>query len=115
MTQNDAPTLHDTIVIGGGAAGLSAALMLGRARRDTLVIDVGSPRNRFADHMHGVLGNEGTPPDELLRRGREEAAGYGVRTIPGTVATVTDVRAASRWASPTATSSARVRSSSRRA
>ena len=44
----------DVIVVGGGAAGLAAALMLGRARRSTVVIDAGSPRNRFAAHMHTV-------------------------------------------------------------
>lgn len=71
-------TTWDAIIIGGGAAGLSAALMLGRARRRVLVIDAGSPRNRFAGHMHGVLGLEGTPPDALLDRGRREAGGYGV-------------------------------------
>ena len=77
--------LWDVIVIGGGAAGLSASLMLGRARRRTLVIDAGSPRNRFAEHMHGVLGNEGTPPAELLARGRAEAASYGVEFADGAV------------------------------
>ena len=51
-------TPWDVIVIGGGAAGLSAALMLGRARRRTLVVDARAPRNRFAAHMHGVLGHE---------------------------------------------------------
>ncbi|MFC0678527.1 NAD(P)/FAD-dependent oxidoreductase [Lysobacter korlensis] len=75
----------DVIVIGGSAAGLSASLMLGRAGRRTLVIDAGSPRNRFADHMHGVLGNEGTPPSELLEHGRAEASGYGVEFAEGTV------------------------------
>ncbi|GAA3288007.1 NAD(P)/FAD-dependent oxidoreductase [Nesterenkonia halobia] len=72
------PDLHDVIVVGGGAAGLSAALALGRARRDTLVLDLGAPRNRFAAGMHTVLGHEGLAPAELLRRGRAEAAGYGV-------------------------------------
>lgn len=67
----------DAIVVGGGAAGLSAALMLGRARRSVLIIDAGSPRNRFAAHMHGVLGHENTPPRELVQRGREEVASYG--------------------------------------
>ncbi|RPF20563.1 NAD(P)/FAD-dependent oxidoreductase [Myceligenerans xiligouense] len=75
----------DVIVIGGGAAGLSSALMLGRARRRVLVVDAGSPRNRFAAHMHGVLGNEGTDPAELLARGRREAAGYGVEIRGGRV------------------------------
>ncbi|TQL68380.1 thioredoxin reductase [Nocardioides albertanoniae] len=75
----------DTIVIGGGAAGLSAALMLGRARRKTLVVDSGLPRNRFAAHMHGVLGHEGIDPAELLRKGHEELAAYGVKTRSGRV------------------------------
>lgn len=78
----------DVPVVGGGAAGLSAALMLGRARRRVLVIDAGSPRNRFAAHMHGVLGNEGTPPSDLVTRGRSEAAGYGVEFASGTVRSV---------------------------
>jgi thioredoxin reductase/SAM-dependent methyltransferase len=80
----------DAVVIGGGVAGLSAAQMLGRARRRTLVIDAGSPRNRFAAHMHGVLGHDGTDPAELLRRGREEVAAYGVIVADGEVTAVTD-------------------------
>jgi len=68
----------DAVVIGGGVAGLSAAQMLGRARRRTLVIDAGSPRNRFAAHMHGVLGHDGVDPAELLARGRREVEAYGV-------------------------------------
>lgn len=68
----------DAIVIGAGAAGLSAAQMLGRARRRTLVIDGGAPRNRFAAHMHGVLGHDGMTPDALLARGRGEVEAYGV-------------------------------------
>ncbi len=75
----------DVVVIGGGPAGLAAALMLGRSRRRVLVIDAGSPRNRFATHMHGVLGNEGVEPAELLARGRAEVAEYGVRVIEGRV------------------------------
>ncbi|KRA24212.1 hypothetical protein ASD65_07100 [Microbacterium sp. Root61] len=80
----------DAVVIGGGVAGLSAALMLGRARRRTLVIDGGAPRNRFAAHMHGVLGNDGTPPEELLARGRAEIERYGVRIVSGSVESVED-------------------------
>lgn len=75
----------DVIIAGGGPAGLSAALLLGRARRRVLVIDAGSPRNRFADHMHGVLGNEGTSPAELLSRGRAEVAEYRVELVEGTI------------------------------
>jgi thioredoxin reductase len=82
---------QDVIVIGGSAAGLSASLMLGRAGRRTLVIDAGSPRNRFAAEMHAVLGNEGTPPAELIARGRTEATGYGVEFTDGTVERVDEV------------------------
>lgn len=76
----------DAIVVGGGAAGLAAALMLGRARRRTVLVDAGLPRNRFAAHMHGVVGMEGLDPAELLRRGRDEVAIYGVTVLDGTVA-----------------------------
>ncbi len=80
----------DAIVIGGGPAGLSAALMLGRSRRRVLVLDAGSPRNRFATHMHGVLGREGANPLELLESGRAECASYGVEIRPGAAERVDD-------------------------
>lgn len=75
----------DVVVVGGGPAGLSAALMLGRARRRVVVVDAGEPRNRFAAHMHGVLGHEGLDPAELAARGREEVAAYGVQVRRGLV------------------------------
>jgi len=65
------------VVIGGGSAGLSAALMLGRARRRVMVVDAGMPRNRFAAHMHGGLGLDGMPPLDLLATGRREVGSYG--------------------------------------
>jgi len=68
---------HDVIVIGGGAAGLSGALTLSRARRSVLVIDAGRPRNAPAGHAHNYLGREGVNPLELLRIGRAEVEGYG--------------------------------------
>ncbi|MFI5585665.1 NAD(P)/FAD-dependent oxidoreductase [Amycolatopsis sp. NPDC051758] len=74
MTENS----YDVLVVGGGAAGLSAALMLGRARRRVAVVDGGAPRNAPASHMHGFLSRDGLPPSELLKIGREELAGYGV-------------------------------------
>jgi len=80
----------DAVVIGGGVAGLSAAQMLGRARRSTLVLDGGSPRNRFAAHMHGVLGHDGVDPAALLSRGRDEVASYGVVVETAEVAEVDD-------------------------
>ncbi|MEI2270265.1 NAD(P)/FAD-dependent oxidoreductase [Microbacterium sp. No. 7] len=83
-------TLYDAVIVGGGTAGLSAAQMLGRARRRVLVIDAGAPRNRFAAHMHGVLGHDGRSPAELLRIGRAEAEGYGVEFLETTVTSIDD-------------------------
>ncbi len=68
---------YDVVVIGGGAAGLSAALVLTRARRRVLVVDSGAPRNAPAAHMHGFLSRDGAAPGELLAIGREEVKGYG--------------------------------------
>lgn len=75
----------DVVIVGGGPAGLSAALSLGRARRRVIVVDAGKPRNRTAAHMHGVLGHDGLSPLRLLELGRKEATGYGVRFIHGEV------------------------------
>jgi thioredoxin reductase len=68
---------YDVVVIGGGAAGLSAALVLSRARRTVLVVDAGAPRNAPATHMHGYLSRDGVPPAELLAAGRHEVRSYG--------------------------------------
>ena len=75
----------DAVVIGGGPAGLSGALMLARSRRSVVVIDSGTPRNAPAEGVHGLLGLEGTPPPELLRRGREEVGRYSGRVVTGEV------------------------------
>ena len=75
----------DVVIVGGGPAGLSAALSLGRARRRVVVVDAGRPRNMTAAHMHGVLGHDGLSPLRLLELGRQEVAGYGVRVIRGDV------------------------------
>lgn len=85
-------TLHtwDAIVIGGGAAGLSAAQALGRSLRRTLVLDAGSPRNRFATHMHNIVGFDGRTPAELGEVGRAEAERYGVEFRAGTVREVVE-------------------------
>jgi thioredoxin reductase len=72
---------YEVVVVGGGAAGLSAALVLGRARRRTLVVDAGEPRNAPAAHMHGYLSRDGMPPAEFLALGREEIARYGVDLV----------------------------------
>ncbi|MGV8884363.1 MAG: NAD(P)/FAD-dependent oxidoreductase [Microbacteriaceae bacterium] len=75
----------DVAIIGGGVAGLSAALVLARSRRRVLVIDAGEPRNRVTEHMHGVLGRDGTSPLALVSDGRREVEGYGGVVIDGTV------------------------------
>jgi thioredoxin reductase len=80
----------DVVVVGGGAAGLSAALVLGRARRRVAVVDAGSPRNAPAAHMQGFLSRDGMAPPDLLALGRSEAADYGVELIGDQVA---DIRA----------------------
>jgi len=79
---------YDVAVIGGGAAGLSAALVLGRARRRVVVIDAGAPRNAPAAHMHGFLSRDGMPPAELLEIARSEIRAYGVELIEDRVVEV---------------------------
>ncbi|QGG94269.1 bifunctional NAD(P)/FAD-dependent oxidoreductase/class I SAM-dependent methyltransferase [Actinomarinicola tropica] len=73
----------DVAVVGGSAAGLAAALQLGRQRRSVIVVDAGDPRNAPASHMHSYLGHEGLPPSELVAIGREEVRSYGVEVVPG--------------------------------
>ena len=93
----------DCIIVGGGPAGLSAALILGRARRRVLVLDAGTPRNHCSAGMHGYLTRDGIPPAEFLRVARDElepydgvvwrdaeavdaeavSGGFGVRTASG--------------------------------
>ena len=79
---------YDVLVVGGGAAGLSAALVLTRSRRRVAVVDAGEPRNAPAAHMQGFLGSDGLPPSELLARGRAEVAGYGGELVRGTVTAI---------------------------
>ncbi|KXO95731.1 thioredoxin reductase [Tsukamurella tyrosinosolvens] len=78
----------DTVIVGGGAAGLTAAQVLGRARRAVTVVDAGAPRNAPAEHMHGYLGHDGLNPAELLAIGRREAQAYGVRILDGAATAV---------------------------
>jgi thioredoxin reductase len=80
------------VIIGGGAAGLSAALVLSRARRTVTVVDAGEPRNAPAAHMQGYLSRDGMPPRELLAAGRAEVERYGGKVVPGTVTDVTPGR-----------------------
>lgn len=73
--------MYDVVIIGGGPAGLSAALVLGRARRKVVVVDSGEPRNAAAHEAHGFLTRDGVSPAELLRLGRAEIEGYGVEVL----------------------------------
>ncbi|MFJ6416558.1 NAD(P)/FAD-dependent oxidoreductase [Paeniglutamicibacter sp. NPDC091659] len=73
--------IYDVAIIGGGAAGLSAAQALGRARRSVVVIDAGEPRNAPAAAMHNFLSRDGMNPLELLEVGRAELVKYGVEVI----------------------------------
>jgi thioredoxin reductase (NADPH) len=79
---------YDVVVIGGGAAGLSAALTLSRARRSVLVVDAGEPRNAPAEQVHNYLGREGTPPGELYGIGRAEVQRYGGEFVTARVTRV---------------------------
>ncbi|WP_213815507.1 NAD(P)/FAD-dependent oxidoreductase [Glaciihabitans sp. dw_435] len=72
-----AETSYDVVIVGGGAAGLSAAVALGRSRRSVVVIDAGEPRNAPAAGVHNLLTRDGMSPLELTRVGREEARSYG--------------------------------------
>jgi len=76
--------MYDAIIIGGGPAGLSAALVLGRCLRKVIICDGGKPRNAASHEMHGFLSRDGIAPQELLRLGREEIGRYGVefRSVP---------------------------------
>jgi thioredoxin reductase len=74
---------YDVVVVGGGAAGLSAAVTLGRALRSVLVIDAGEPRNAPAAGVHGFLSRDGINPKELLELGRSEALQYGAHIASG--------------------------------
>ena len=78
---------YDVVVIGGGPAGLSGALVLARARRAVVVIDAGAPRNAAAAAVHGLLGLDGIRPAELLQRGRAEVRRYGGHVVAGDVVT----------------------------
>ncbi len=79
----------DVAVVGGSAAGLAAALQLGRQRRSVIVVDAGEPRNAPASHMHSYLGRDGTPPSDLTATGRAEVRSYGGEVLDGRVSEVT--------------------------
>ena len=73
--------MYDCIIVGGGPAGLTAAIFLGRYRRRVLLIDAGQGRNKASHGIHGFLGYDGIAPAELISRAREEAISFGVELI----------------------------------
>jgi thioredoxin reductase (NADPH) len=77
---------HEVIIIGGSFAGLSAAMQLARARRRILVLDTGSPRNRFATSSHGFPGQDGRPPAEIANRLRADLRPYPTVSFRNAVA-----------------------------
>ena len=70
------PIPYDVVIVGGGPAGLTAALNLGRARKRVALFDAGSPRNAAATHINGFVTRDGTPPAEFRRIGREQLHKY---------------------------------------
>jgi thioredoxin reductase len=81
----DQPRIHDVAIVGGGPAGLSAALWLARYLYSVVVVDSGDPRNWEARGIHGYLGLHGVPPAELRSRGRSECRAHGVTFVDGEV------------------------------
>jgi thioredoxin reductase len=89
MRNSDTPEPLDAIVIGGGPAGLQAALTLGRMRYRTVLVDSGSYRNGTVAHAHNLLTNDGRSPAELRAIGRRELAAYDTVAVrDATVSTV---------------------------
>lgn len=79
--------MYDVVIIGGSYAGLAAALQLGRARRQVLILDAGQRRNRFASHAHGFLGYDGEPPDSIAAKGRAQVLAYPTVSLEQLTAT----------------------------
>lgn len=67
---------RDVVIVGGGPAGLAAALVLGRSRKHVTVFDANEPRNAVSSHVYGLFGRDGIPPADLRRIAREQLMRY---------------------------------------
>ncbi len=91
------PTPFDVAIVGGGPAGLSAAIVLARCRRTVVVFDDGKPRNYAAREVHGYLGLEGISPWNLREAGRKQALHYGATHVDGKVCRLQRVENSQHW------------------
>lgn len=78
---NTFDTTYDALVIGGGPAGLQAALTLARVHRTVVLLDDNRPRNAAASHMHNFITHDGTPPSVFREQGRRDLAAYDTATL----------------------------------
>src|SRR4051794_32110719 len=87
--------MYDVVIVGGSAAGLSAALVLGRSRRNVPVCDTNQPRNGFSPTSHSIYTRDGTPTADLFAIGRAQLHPYAVefRSAAITQVQVADQRA----------------------